>query len=278
MIERKVARSARIGFFCVGHKPYWVQFDGLLDSLLGFHGEAKKIIEANEVEVIDYGMVDDNIKSFEVAKKMRADELDLIICNMVTYATSSTYSQIIQNVDVPVILIALQPLRCLDYTKTDTYMELQNDNICAVSEFVCAANKLNKKVHDVICGCLYGDAEVERDIREWCDIAKVLNGLKGARIALMGHVMEAMYDMHADPVSVTNAFHIHVPLLEIEDIVTLAETVTQKEIEEKRELILREFETPEPKQDPVTTKLSEKDLLLAAKYAVALDKLVENTT
>jgi len=103
----------------------------------------------------------------------------------------------------------------------------------------------------------------------------VLHDLKGARVGLMGHVLESMYDMHADPTAVSSAFDIHVPLLEIEDVLDVYETVSEAEIEAKKQLILDEFDLPDPKSDPLTVKLTAADLEQAAKTAVALDKLVE---
>lgn len=87
--------------------------------------------------------------------------------------------------------------------------------------------------------------------------------------------MEAMYDMHADPTAISAAFGVHVPLLEIEDAVEAYNKVTDAEIEAKKEIIVREFDMPEPKSDPVTVKLTEKDLHEAAKTAAALDRLIE---
>ena len=275
MIKRQVKRTAKIALFCVGHATYWGQFDGLLNSLLSYHKEFENILCENEVEVVDFGMVDSNIKAFEVSKQIAQATPDLIVCNMVTYATSSTFTPIIQNAAAPVILVALQPLSKLDYSKANTFMQLQNDNICAVPEFMCAAERLGKKVQDVIIGQLYNDEKAKAEIAEWCDIAKVLNGLHGGRFALMGHVMEAMYDMHCDPVAVAKAFGVHVPLIEIDTLVKLADEVTEEEIEKKKELICAEFEMPDPKQDPITSKVTETDLYNAAKSAVALDKLVE---
>ena len=72
-----------------------------------------------------------------------------------------------------------------------------------------------------------------------CDIAKVLRSLRGARMGLMGHVMEAMYDMHADPTAISAAFNLHVPLIEIDDAVREYEKVTTEEIEAKKKLILK---------------------------------------
>lgn len=275
MLNRKVERRAKIALFCVGHATYWEQFDGLLESLLAYHGDVKALIAANGVEIVDYGMVDTNPKAYDVSDQINAENPDIIICDMVTYATSSVFAPIIQNAKAPIVLVALQPLDCLDYTKADTFMQLQNDNICAVPEFMCAAERLNKKVSDVIIGNLYDDEKAKSEIAEWCDIAKVLNGLKGARIALMGHVLESMYDMHCDPVAVTSAFGIHVPLIEIDSLITLAGQIGEDEIVQKSRLICEEFDMPDPKQDPLTMKLTEKDLYEAARSAVALDKLVE---
>lgn len=119
------------------------------------------------------------------------------------------------------MLVALQPRAALDYTRANTFMQLENDNICSVPEFCGVAIRLGKKVADVIIGCLYGDAEAESAVAEWCDIAKVLHDLHGARVGLMGHTMEAMYDMHADPTAISAAFGLHVPLLEVDDVIEL---------------------------------------------------------
>ena len=175
----------------------------------------------------------------------------------------------------PMILTALQPREAMDYTKASTFMQLENDNICSVPEFMGVAARMNKKIYDVIIGVLYGDEEADRELKKWCDIAKVLNSLKGALIGLMGHVLEAMYDMHADPTAVANAFNLHVPLLEIDDVLEVYDTVTEEEIKEKIALIDEEFEMPEPISDPVTMKLTDADKYQAAKTAVALDKFLE---
>ncbi len=134
---------------------------------------------------------------------------------------------------------------------------------------------MGKKVRDVIIGTLYDDERAKDEIKEWCEIAKVLHSLKGARIGLMGHVLEAMYDMHADPASISATFDVHVPLLEVDDIIRLYNAVTTRETEEKKNLIREEFDMPDPKSDPVTTRLTDADLHQAARAAVALDKLVD---
>jgi len=275
MIERKKPREAVIGIFAVAHATYWAQFEGLYDNIMGYHQDLCKKVEAMGVQVVDFGMVDSSQTAYEVAGKIRAAGVDALFCNMVTYATSSVFAPIIRECNEPMVLVALQPRKALDYTKANTFMQLENDNICSVPEFTGVAERFGKKISDVVIGTLYDDAEADNELLEWCEIAKVLHSLKGARIGLMGHVLEAMYDMHTDPTAASAAFGIHVPLLEVDELAELLKTVTEEQIAEKKAFICQEFDMPEPKSDPVTRKLTEADLYQAAKSAVALDMFVE---
>ena len=275
MIERKQERTANVAFFSVVHGVYFQQFEGLEASLKRYHGETVAMVADKGVKVFDYGFVDNNTTAFEVAQRINADRIDLILCNMITYATSSVFAPIVQMTNAPIVLMALQPRKAMDYTKASTFMQLENDNICSVPEFTGVAVRYGKPVQDVIIGTLYNDDQAQKELAQWCDIAKVLHDLKGARIGLMGHVLESMYDMHADPTAVSAAFGLHVPLLEIDDVVREYEAVTREEIEAKKAVILEEFDTPDPKSDPVTRKLTDADLERAAKGAAALDRFVE---
>lgn len=275
MVERLKKRTARIGVFGVAHPVYWGQFPGLEEQLMKYHEDFKEIVKENEVEVIDFGMIDYSEKAFEAVEKIKGSSIDVLFCNMLTYATSSVFAPIIRALDIPVILVALQPRRQLDCAVANTRQQLENDNICSVPEFTGVAIRMGKKVSDVIIGVLYNDEKAKAEIKEWCEIAKVLHDLRGARFGLMGHVLEAMYDMHADPTAVSAAFGVHVPLLEVDDVLEVYETVTEEEIKAKSELILECFDTPVPVSDPLTMKLTDADLYRAAKTAVTLDKFVE---
>lgn len=275
MIHRKNERTARVAVFAVAHAAYWSQFEGLYENIMSYHIDFCRMAEKNNVEVLDFGMVDSSEKAYAAADKILAADVDIIFCNMVTYATSSVFAPIIRNVNKPVVLVALQPRKAMDYNEASTFMQLENDNICSVPEFTGVAVRMKKKVSDVIIGSLYNDSEAEKEVASWCDIAKVLHDLKGARIGLMGHVLEAMYDMHADPTAISQAFGIHVPLLEIEDLVEVYEQVSEEEIQEKIRLIQDEFDMPDPGSDPIAMKLTEEDLRQAAHSAAALDRFVE---
>lgn len=275
MLERRKIEPAKIGIFAVGHATYWEQFHGLKEALLGYHQQLIEMVKSNQVEVLDFGMVDSSEKAYQVSRCIAAEAPDVIFCNMATYATSSVFAPIMREATAPVVLVALQPRSALDYTQASTFMQLENDNICSVPEFTGVAVRLGKKVSDVIIGTLYDDDAAQAELTRWCSIAAVLHALHGARLGLMGHTLEAMYDMHADPTAISAAFGLHVPLFEIDDVIEAYNSITDAEVRQKIQLIDQEFDMPEPKSDPVTAKLTDADKLQAAKTAVALDRFVQ---
>ena len=275
LIERRKQRTARIGLFGVGHDTYWDQFEGLLDELISYQNDFKKIIQENGVEVIDFGMVDNAFRSYEAVRQMKAADPDLIFCDMLTYATSSTWGIIRKELDVPIVLVALQPRKAMDYTQANTYMQLVNDNICSLPEFVGVSVRMGKKIPPTVIGTLYDDPKAKAEIAQWCLVACVLHEIRGARIGQMGHVLEAMLDMHTDPTAFTAQFGIHIVQLEPDDVMKHYRKVTKQETEAKSREILEFFDTPDPKSDPITEKLKEGDLHTAAKAAVALDRFIE---
>jgi L-arabinose isomerase len=273
-VERRKQRTANIGIFGVGHYNYWPQFPGLLEELHQKMDVLVKKVEACDVQVTNFGLIDNAEGAYALLPKLKAAGLDLIFCDMVTYATSSTFGVLIRELDVPIVLVALQPMKAMDYSRASTYMQLCNDDFCSVPEFMGVAIRMGKRAPDMILGTLEGDAEADAELTEWCEIAKVLHDLKRARIGHFGHVLESMLDMHSDPTAFTAAFGCHIVQTEADDLVRLQRTVADEEIAAKKGQILAMFDTPDPKSDPITRKLTEEDLHVAARVAVALDKFV----
>jgi len=274
-IPRRKPRTASIGIFGVGHYTYWSQFEGLRDEMLHKIDVLVKRVAAQEVQVTNFGLIDNAQGAYALLPKLKAANLDLVFCDMVTYATSSTFGAIVRDLDVPIVLVALQPLKAMDYTRASTRMQLANDDFCSVPEFAGVAIRMGRRVPPVILGTLYDDPAAERELARWCDIAKVLHDLRRARIGHFGHVLESMLDMHSDPTALTAAFGCHIVQTEADDLVRLYRTVRPAEIEAKKAEILGMFDTPDPKSDPVTRKLTDEDLHTAAQVAVALDKFVD---
>ena len=274
-IQRRKPLTANVGLFAVGHHTYWKQYEGLLDELMGYHGEIKEKIESHSVTVTDFGMTDDAQTAYAMVRRIKAADLDLVFCNMSTYATSSTWGIIVRELDVPIILVALQPDTNILEGDYCTHKQLANDEICAVPEFMGVAVRMGKKVPPIVIGTLHDDAEAEAELGEWCRIGHVLHDLKGARIGQMGHTLEAMLDMHSDHSMFTAHFGLHIVQTEAEDVMQHYRDVTDKDVELKKRDLLEFFDTPDPVSDPDTLKLTDEHLDTAARVAVALDRFIQ---
>ncbi|MPY87687.1 MAG: arabinose isomerase [Luteitalea sp.] len=275
LIPRRKPLTARVGVLGVGHQTYWSQFEGLLDHL----HEKLRIFEAKvracDVEVVGFGIVDQAQVAYAVRDRMQAAQLDLVFCDMVTYATSATFGVLMRDLNVPIVLVALQPSKAMDYTVASTFVQLCNDDFCAVPEFTGVAIRMGKAPPPVILGTLEDDPVADAEIAEWCGIARVLHDLKRARIGHIGHPIEHMLDMQTDQTALIATFGCHIVQTEADDLLAHWRAVTDHDADEKKRQILRVFDTPDPKSDPITCRLTDDDLDMAARVAVALDRFVD---
>ncbi|MDX1286129.1 MAG: hypothetical protein R3182_14000, partial [Draconibacterium sp.] len=83
IMQRKES-PAKIGVFGVGYELYWNQFPGLFDELMEKHQILISKIPAENIEIVDFGMIDSPSKAYQVVKEMQAANLDLVFCNMLT--------------------------------------------------------------------------------------------------------------------------------------------------------------------------------------------------
>lgn len=263
----------KIGVVGVGHHTYWNQFPELLDEM---HKKLDLFIGKipHDVNVFDFGMIDDAEKAYKAVEVMSASNLDLLFCDMVTYATSGTFAIIMRNLNIPIVLVALQPLQGLDYSKASTFMQLMNDDVCSLPEFTGVAMRMGKPIPETIIGTLYDDSAVENQINEYCRIAKVLHGLKHAHFGHIGHSMNAMLDMHFDPTMFTTFFGCHIRACEANEIVEEYHKISEEDIQRAQKQILSFFDTPDPVSDPISMKLKEDDLYIAARVYLALDQFI----
>lgn len=274
-IPRRKPLTATVGVFGVGHHSYWPQFEGLLDEMKRKLAVFVNKVRARGDNVIDFGIAEDARSAYALRSQLQAASLDLIFCDMLTYATSATFGVIIRDLDVPIVLVALQPMKGLDYSRASTYMQLSNDDFCAVPEFAGVAIRMGKRPPPVILGTLEDDPVADAEITDWCRVARVLHDLKRARIGHFGHVLENMLDMQTDPTALTAAFGCHIVETEPDDLMRHFRRVSDADAERKKKQIMDLFDTPDPKSDPITRKLTPEDLDMAARVAVALERFVD---
>jgi L-arabinose isomerase len=258
----------------VGHATYWPQFPGLLDQMHEKLAIFTEKVGRTGVEIVDLGISDTAETAYQILQKIKAAGLDLLFIDMVTYATSSTVACIFQATRIPIVLVALQPDAAMDYANATTHLQLLNDDICALPEFACVAMRMGRQIPPMIIGTLHDDDAAEAEIVEYCQIAKVLHSLQNARIGQMGHVLEAMLDMHTDSTLLTATFGCHIVQTEVEDIFRHYREADSEKVTRQKEKILGFFDTPDPMVDPITQKLTDADLEMAARVGTALEEFI----
>ncbi len=268
--------DARVGILGVGHATYWPQFPGLQEQLHEKLAVFIRKVKATGVETVNFGLSDSAQTAYRLLSEIKAANLDLLFVDMLTYATSSTIACIFQGTRLPIVLVALQPDAAMDYENATTRLQLYNDDICALPEFANVAVRMGRPIPPMIIGTLHDDPRADAEIREFCQIAKAMHSLRTARIGQMGHVLEAMLDMHTDSTLLTAAFGCHIVQLEVDELFAHYQKVTESQIQKYRAEILSFFATPDPKSDPITEKLTEVDLMEAAKVGSALEGFIAN--
>ena len=103
--------NVKVGLMGVGLNTYWNQFDGLLARLNNYQKQIKDRMESyDHIEVVDAGMVDDIEKANDTALLMKREDVGMLFIFISTYALSSMLIPIVSRLNVPVILLNLQPL------------------------------------------------------------------------------------------------------------------------------------------------------------------------
>lgn len=267
---------ARIGVFAVGLEAYWPQFEGLRQELLGYHAEFIAMLEAHGVEVVDGGLADSPRKAAQVGDVLHERNVDLLICNVVTYSSSANALPVIQRAGRPVVLIGLQPEAALDYDNATTYAQLCNDNCTSLPEICCAIRRANIDVADVVFGKLKDDSHVAGRLQQWVRIARCMHSLRNARLGLMGHTYEGMLDMNHDPTMFDGKFGMHVEHIEMDDLQACVDAVSESTIDERLGLIREIFHFPKPGSDPIAGEVDPDELRWAARVSLGMDTLIKD--
>ncbi|SFL53015.1 L-arabinose isomerase [Porphyromonadaceae bacterium KH3CP3RA] len=266
--------KVKIGLFGVGLNTYWGQFEGLLDRLIGYQDRIKnKMLSYDNIEVIDAGMVDDIDKANDTASLMKREDVELLFIFISTYALSSTLIPVVNRLNVPVILLNIQPLPAIEYDKLNSMADrgamtgewLANCQACSVPEFSSVFNRARVK-YDIVSGYLE-DSEAWKEISEWITAAKISSGMRKNRMGVLGNYYGGMVDVYSDMTLQSTVFGTHMEVLEMCELVDIRKSVGKEEIGQK----IREFE----RTFVIDESCSSYEIERAAQTSVALDKLVE---
>lgn len=127
-------RPGRIGLFGIGLAAYWPQFPGLEKRLEGYQREVEQRINRTGATVVSAGLIDSAREAAQAGQRFASSDLDLLVCYVGTYATSSQVLPVVQRAKAPVLVLNLQPTDALDYDTADTGEWLANCSACCVPE------------------------------------------------------------------------------------------------------------------------------------------------
>ena len=265
-------QKVKVGLFGVGLDTYWPQFEGLLARLTGYQQEIAGKMRELGATVVDVGMVDSPEKVRLAASSLRKEEVEIIFLYISTYALSSTVLPIIQRLNVPVIILNVQPVPAINYAALNALGDrgkmtgewLAHCQACSVPEFAAVCNRAG--VHYEIVSGYLQEAYVWEEIKGWIDAASVKSGMSNNRLGILGNYYCGMLDVYTDLTMQSAVFGTHIELLEMCELNAFRHAVTREETEKKLKEFFEHFD--------VSPQCEQSELERAAKTAVALDKLI----
>ncbi len=269
-------KKAKIAIVTLGHYIYFQQFEGLKEELMQKAEDFEDLLDTEICDIVNAGYVDCVKDSFNAVRTLKKEDVDLLFVILSTYVPSSVCAPFARYLDVPQILVGIQPLEHLDYSHTTTYMQLCNDDVCAMPEIAGVYERLGRDIPPCIVAASTQTARIKKEISEWVAAANAMAGFKYETFGYLGHTYEGMYDMHTDPTAFTAAFGSHVKMLEMCELSRLSEDVTDEEIKKEIKEITDTFEICDPSIDPLTDFVKEDDLEYSARQSAALKKMVKN--
>ena len=238
-----VNTKARIGVFSIALGAYLPQFPSLVPEFEAQYDAFKKTIP-DTVEIIDGGIVTTKELSQAAGDKFHAADVDLVICQLLTYATSYNMLPAVRDVNVPVVLVNVQKLKAPDYANTDTAKWLGELYACgAVGEMVADLERAGKR-HAVITGVVEGgDPYVQKEIEEWCRAAQVRRRFRDTNLAQIGRPYPGMMDLYIDETNLYHRMWVYTKQFDWEKMWAIADNITDEEaIRAKAQDILDTFE------------------------------------
>jgi len=269
----------KIGIFGIGLQAYWPQFPGLRERLIGYQREIERNLSAIGSVVVSAGLVDSQPAAHEARTLFTAEDVDLVICYVGTYATSSQVVPAVQRLRCPVLVLNLQPVPALDYEKTDTGEWLANCCACCVPEISSAFTRCGIGFN-VVSGLLReqdGEAGIAawREIRGWIRAATAAHSLRHSRVGFLGHTYPGMLDMYSDFTMITGQTGVHIEVLEIDDLQKRVDQVTDNEVETVLDQVRHLFDlSSDSPSDPLARAPQPEALKWSARVAAGLDRLV----
>lgn len=199
-------KKAKNAIVSLGQYSYFQQFERLREELMKKSSEYRGYLNSESCDIIDIGYVDYVESAFEAVKKLKKEDADLLFVLLSTYVPSAVCAPFARYLEIPQVLIGIQPLENLDYSHTTTYMQLCNDDVCAMSEAAGIYERLGRSIPPCIVASALQREYICKQVSEWVSAASAMAGFKYETVGYLGHTYEGMYVMHTDPTAFIAVF------------------------------------------------------------------------
>ena len=283
--------KAKIGIYTVGLSTYWKQFEGLKDRLSVYNRFISEKIEKTGAEVFNFGIVDCMEKATECGEYFNSNNVDLIFLHCGTYATSAAVVPVHRICKSKTVILNLQPCRKVNYSKTTTGEWLAHCNACAVPE-ICNAFTRCGIEYEVVNGLLglgftpeisLTDENTEnapeairawKEIEEWVLAAGAVKTIQRTKFGFLGNTYSGMLDLYSDFTVMTGQLGINIEILEMCDLKSCFDQVTEGDVEKEKSRISELFVIGGGGADPRVKRPTEEQLNWSAKIAASQRKMV----
>ncbi|MCS2891793.1 L-fucose/L-arabinose isomerase family protein [Parabacteroides faecis] len=266
-------RKTKVGLVGLGLDTYWPQFEGLYARLCGYQDWIASKMSRPDTEVINAGIADNPVKAVDVAEDFKKEDISILFVFISTYALSSTVLPLAQRVKVPVILLNIQPTAAIDYDYINNLGDrgkmtgewLAHCQACSVPEFACVFNRSGIP-YEIVSGYLQ-EEYVWKQINNWIDAVRVVNGMKNNRMGILGHYYCGMLDVYTDLTQQSSVFGTHVEIVEMCELKAYRDNVTEEDVKDKLDEFNACFD--------IDSQCEPYELDRAARTSIALDRLID---
>ncbi len=265
-------KTFTVGLFGIGLDTYWPQFHGLREQLEGYLGQVDSQLQKREVAVVNAGLVD-SLQTMDNATELFVErKVDALVLYITTYALSSTVLPLVQQRNVPVLILALQPEKkvpCEAINKNPdrgirTGQWLAHCQACSAPELVNVFQRADLG-YSLVPGYL-NDPQAWQEIDHWLAATQAIKALKTTNIGVVGHYYNGMYDVYSDMTNLSAKFGVRFKVLEVCELAATLPAITEAERQQKRAQVFESLSV-----DPAC---EDDELQRAFDTSVALDTLV----
>lgn len=263
----KVMKKTVVGFMAVGLEPYWGQFAGMREKCEYHHAVLKEKFDSEKTEIEDVGIVDSEELARKAGRVFEEKKVDVVFCQMLTYAASVYIAPVVRKLDVPVILLNVQYKKALDYDNVKGIGDWLGEGItCAgVPEATAVLVQLDKKFA-VVTGHME-DAEVNGKINAWCDAVRIQKTLASMNMGLFGRSYAGMMDLCVNESKIFEKFGTFIHHLDWQEIIDCGVGIEECAVQERVRRMSEIFVLGED--------VAKEDLEYIARITEGLKKIVE---